>query len=68
MHADIRTREQFIALFASTQDAIAFEDSCLQVGREFLPAQAILVRAGAEPSPEYWQWLADELAQTRRGE
>ncbi len=62
----IDTREKFIALFPLTQDAIAFENSCLQVGREFLPAQAVLVHAGAEPGPDYWQWLADALAVSQR--
>lgn len=64
MVSKIQTREQFVALFPSTQDAISFEESCLNVGKEFLPAQAILVHAGAEPSPEYWQWLADALEQS----
>lgn len=57
----INTREQFISLFASTQAAVAFENEILQSGREFLPAQAILVRNGAEPTAEYWRWLAGQF-------
>ncbi len=57
------TRAQYLNLFSSTAEAIAYENAALSIGREFLPAQANLVLAGAEPSPEYWQWLADQLAQ-----
>lgn len=56
----IATREQYVALFRTLADAVAHEEACLEAV-EFLPAFAVLVRAGANPTPEYWQWLADQI-------
>lgn len=61
---EIATREQYLALFPSTSAALDFEQSVLSVGREFLPAQALLVLAGAEPGPDYWRFLADQLVRS----
>ncbi len=61
----IETRTQYLALFPSTADAIAFEESCLSIGGH-RPACADAVTAGLEPTPEYWRWLAGQLAETQR--
>lgn len=59
----IKTDKEYIALFASLSDAIAFENSCLAVSREFLPQFAIVVLDGGESTPEYWTWLAEAYLQ-----
>lgn len=58
----IRTRTQYLALFPSTQAALDHEQACLSIGSQFRPPCADLVLAGAEPTPDYWQWLASQLA------
>lgn len=60
----ITTRDQYIALFSSSSEAIEWENSCLSCGYDSLPpaARAVLEDSDAEPAPEYWQWLADQLA------
>lgn len=62
----ITTREQLADLLGSTSNAIAHEEACLQAGRPFLPACAVMVRAGATPTPDYWQWLADQYVESTR--
>jgi hypothetical protein len=42
-------------------DPIAEEDAILSVGREFLPACALAVLDGSEPTEEYWAFM---IAQT----
>lgn len=46
----IATRTQYLDLFPGVADAIAFEESVLQTGREFLPACADAALAGLEPT------------------
>jgi len=58
---DVRTRTQYVELFHSVQDALAFEQACLALG-ELRPWFADAVVAGLEPTPQYWSWLADEFA------
>lgn len=55
------TRTQYLALFASTQAALDHERACLSIPSEFRPPCADLVLAGAEPTPDYWQWLAGQI-------
>jgi hypothetical protein len=61
MDSTITTREAYLALFASTAAAVEFENQALSIGREFLPASARRVLDGADPTPEYWSWLASQL-------
>lgn len=56
------TRTQFLAQFATPADAIAFEDETLSIGSEFLPACAIAVRNGGEPTSDYYAWLLSQVA------
>jgi hypothetical protein len=66
MNAEVKTRKQYVDSFATTSDAIEHENTCLSIGREFLPACARAVLEDRdderEPTPEYWQWLADQRA------
>jgi hypothetical protein len=57
----VRTRTQYLALFPSTQAAMAHEEACLSIASEFRPACADLVLTGAEPTPGYWAWLASQI-------
>lgn len=61
----IETREQYNDLFGSTAEAIEFEESCLAIGAH-RPTCADTVKAGLEPTPEYWGWLAGQLAESQR--
>lgn len=38
-------------------DPVSEETAILSVGREFLPACALSVHDGCEPTAEYWAWL-----------
>ena len=59
----IRTKTQYLALFPSLTAAVDHEQACLSIASEFRPACADLVLVGAEPTPDYWQWLASQLAE-----
>jgi hypothetical protein len=61
--AEVTTREAFVGLFPSPREAQAFEACILGIGSEFLSAGAIAVRDGAEPSAEYWAWLAGQVVE-----
>lgn len=64
MATTITTRDQYRALFTSPLEALDWENSCLSIEGKHLPpaARAVLEDSSAEPAPEYWQWLADQLA------
>ena len=55
-------RDAYLARFGTKTEAARFEEQVLAIGSEFLPAYAIAVRDGAEPSPKYWAWLCDQHA------
>jgi len=57
----VTTREQYLSLFPTGDAAIEFEQTCLSIGAEFLPAAAERVLATDEPTPAYWTWLASQL-------
>jgi hypothetical protein len=59
------TRAQYLALFDNTAAAIEFEEQCLAIG-ESRPACADAVKAGLEPTPDYWAWLAAQLQESQR--
>ncbi len=60
------TRTEFTDLARSVgSDPIAEEHAALNIGREFLPEFAIVVLDGGEPTPEYWDWLADSVQQAQ---
>ena len=61
----ITDREKYLALFPSQREAVEFEQSILQAGREFLPAPALLVLDGVTPTPDYWRFLAEQWAEVR---
>jgi hypothetical protein len=55
--------KQFIALCEECgSDAVSEETAILSVGREFLPAFALVVFDGGQATDEYWQWLASQTA------
>lgn len=56
----IQTRTQYLALFPTASAALEHEQACLSIGA-FRPPCADLVIAGAEPTPDYWQWLASQI-------
>lgn len=58
---NVQTREQYNSLFASTAEAIEHENAALSIGRDLLPAPALLVLEGATPTPDYWNWLASQV-------
>ena len=47
-------------------DVLAEEQAILSVGREFLPAEALAVLDGGEPTAEYWGWLAEQTRAAQR--
>lgn len=55
-------RDTYLARFGTRTEAVCFEERVLAIGSDFLPAHAIAVRDGAEPSPKYWAWLCDQHA------
>lgn len=55
------TREQFLARFKSTSDAIEFETATLSIGRELLPPCARAVLDRQEPTPDYWDFLVSQI-------
>lgn len=66
---------QWIALFPTFSEAVAFEQDCLAAPEAELPEYARLVKRNeaaptfANPPPEsYWQWLADQLTRRRSDE
>lgn len=42
------------------RDAVRFEHDVLNCGRAFLPACALVVLDGGEPTAEYWTWLREQ--------
>jgi hypothetical protein len=56
-----------VARDLTRNDAIAYENATLSIGREFLPAfaQAVLDDNTAEPAPEYWAWLSASAAEAQ---
>ena len=61
MTTTIQTRTQYLTLFPTAAAALEHEQACLSIASEFRPACADLVIAGAEPTPDYWQWLASQV-------
>lgn len=57
----ITDRAEYVALFATLDDAINHESACLAIDWAQLPADAILVLCGVNPTAAYWQWLADQI-------
>lgn len=54
-------KAKYFDLAGSTTAAVEFEESVLQSGREFLPACALAVLDGEQPTDEYWDFLSTEL-------
>ncbi len=44
-------------------DLLDAEQTILSIGREFLPPSALAVLDGAEATPEYWDFLAEQIIQ-----
>lgn len=73
MSNEITTRQDYLALFATTGDAIAFENATLGAicgQAEALQAPAIVADAigGADvpdDHPEYWAWLVEQFEGSR---
>lgn len=62
-------RGVYLARFGTQVEAVKFEERVLSIGSEFLPAFAVAVRDGAEPTAEYWEWLiAQHQAVTSEGD
>lgn len=59
------TRQDYLARFPSTSDAIEFETQVLSIGEDLLPACAIAVKANRnplwEPPSSYWAFLCLEV-------
>ncbi len=64
----VTSREAWLAFTPNIGAASMFEDQCLSIGRELLPREALAVLddPGSEPSPAYWQWLADQWEKSGR--
>jgi hypothetical protein len=60
MTKTIATRTQYLALFPTAAAALDHEQACLSIGVHRPPC-ADLVLAGAEPTPDYWAWLARQI-------
>ncbi len=55
-------RQDFLALFNSTSEAMEFESNCLLIGTGFLPEVARrVVSEGEEPGSDYWKWLIQQF-------
>jgi hypothetical protein len=54
----IKARSSYLEMFASVEDALAWQKSALQTRTEFLPPCARTVRDGGAPTAIYWRWLA----------
>ena len=55
-------RERYFALFGgSWSAAVEAENAALSIGRDLLPAEAIAVLDGEEPTEAYWTWLAGQV-------
>lgn len=48
----------YVSMFTSMPDAAAFEKAVLSTADVHLPPCAKFVKAGGQPSPIYWRWLA----------
>jgi len=57
------TREDYVSLFPSLSEAIAFEEQALGIGDELLPdcAKAVMDGTVDEPGTEYWVFLASQM-------
>jgi hypothetical protein len=55
------TFQEYVALFETLADAIAFETQVLSIGRSLLPPCAINVLDGNTATPDYWTWLAGQV-------
>jgi hypothetical protein len=56
------TREAYLAAGGTVE----FEQAALAIGNEFLPPHARTVRDGGEPTPDYWNWLLEQLCDAQR--
>ena len=56
------TRNEFLAQFDCTSDALEFESQALSIGSEFLPECAAEVLDGGEPTAAYWSWLIEQAS------
>jgi hypothetical protein len=54
-------RQDFVGMFSSLALAVAFEETALSIGDEYLPECAKVARDGGEPTAEYWQWICNEV-------
>lgn len=53
-------RKEYFELFPTRQDAQAFEAQALSADRKYIPDCVHFVRNGADPTAEYWIWLANQ--------
>ena len=58
------TNTEYSDLFDDPIDATDWEQRVLNCGREFLPPSAITVLDGGDATPEYWEFLADQWAES----
>ena len=59
-------REEFLAHFKSTADAMDFETAALSIGREFLPPCAHAAMDRQEPTPDYWAFMVAQVEEVTR--
>jgi hypothetical protein len=60
------SRQTFVDLVRSIgSDPIAEEQAILSIAREFLPACALAVIDGAEPTEDYWAFLISQTEQAQ---
>lgn len=63
------TRSDYLSRFdGDTTAAIHYENAALSIGHEYLPACALLVLADGGDTPEYWQWLCDQVDEHETGD
>lgn len=54
-------RTDFLSLFPNASAAVEFENQVLSIGRDLLPPAAVAVLDGAEPTADYWAFLASQV-------
>lgn len=63
METTTKTREDFVSMFATADEAQEYQDSFHDCEPEFLPAWARAVHDGCAPSAEYWKMLCADAAE-----
>lgn len=58
--------ERFDSMFPSWHEAFHFAESVLQCGQEFLPACAIAVLEGDEPTEAYYEFMIQQAQEASR--